>query len=413
MKHFILTALFVSLLGGQAFVAEPIPSWTQWRGNNREATNVALPKTFTEKPEIVWQKTMDGDGIAGVVGNSEVVIVADRNRLDSTDIFRCFDMKTGNERWKLEYPATSKLDFGNSPRATPLIAEDKAFLLGASGHLHAVELSTGKIVWQTTLRKSFNCETPHWGFTTSPLLIDGKLIVPPGALDAASGNVVWKSENAKTAGYASPILYSPHPNPLPEGEGTGKRQIIMYDSESLGGWDIATGKRLWELIPRFASDFNVPTPIQLDDNRLFVVTENNGARIYRFDKDGKIEPQPIAVQKEITPDSNSAVASGNRIYIVDSGLHCLDATDLKILWTLEDKVLNDYATLILGEERLLIGTYSGEVLLVDITASPGKIVGRFRPFAEDDVMLSHPAVIGKFLVLRSTSVVVCVRFPTE
>jgi hypothetical protein len=100
---------------------------------------------------------------------------------------------------------------------------------------------------------------------------------------------------------------------------------------------------------------------------------------------------------------------GNRIYVVHRGLHCLDGQDLTIHWTLEYDALDNYATLILGEDRLLIGTYSGEILLVDIAAVPGAVVSRFRPFEEDDVMLSHPAVIEDYLIVRSTSAVVCVK----
>ena len=359
---------------------------------------------------------MDGDGIAGVVGDGNIVVVADRNRLDSADIFRALDMKTGDQHWKLEYSTASKLDYGNSSRATPLIAGDRAFLLGATGHLHAVELSSGNVVWSTVLPRAFDGKMPSWGFSTSPLLVDetisggkltgGKLIVPPGApdaglvaLDAVTGNVVWKSENGRTAGYASPLVATLG----------GVRQIIFYDDRSLGGWDVATGKRLWELIPKHRNDFNVPTPIPLPGDRLFVVTENNGARIYRFHADGRIEPEPIALQEEVRPDSNSAVAAADRIYVVDGGLYCLDSTDLSILWTLEDDALNDFATLLLGDDRLLIGTYGGEILLIDISAVPGKIVSRFRPFDVDDVILSHPAVIGDCLVVRSTAAVVCVK----
>ena len=359
---------------------------------------------------------MDGDGIAGIVGNGDVVIVADRNRLDSADIFRALEMKTGEQRWQLEYTAASKLDYGNSPRATPLIAGDRVFLLGATGHLHAVELSSGKIVWNTVLPRGFGGKVPLWGFSTSPLLVDetivegkltgGKLIVAPGApdaglvaLDAVTGEVVWKSENGRPAGYASPLIATLG----------GVRQIIFYDEESLGGWNIDTGKRLWELIPKYRGDFNVPTPIPLTDDRLFVMTENNRARIYRFQAEGQIDPTPIALQDDVGPDSNSAVASADRIYVVDGGLHCLDGTTLNSLWKLEDRALNDYATLLLGDDRLLIGTYSGEILLVDISVAPGQIVSRFRPFDADDVMLSHPAILGGCLIDRSAAAVVCVR----
>jgi len=244
-------------------------------------------------------------------------------------------------------------------------------------------------------------------------LTGGKLIVPPGApdaglvaLDVVTGNVVWKSENGRMAGYASPLVATLG----------GVRQIIFYDERSLGGWELATGKRLWELVPKRRNDFNVPTPIPLPGDRLFVVTENNGARIYRFNTDGRIDPEPVALQEKVKPDSNSAVASADRIYVVDGKLCCLDGTDLTILGTLEDDALNDYATLLLGEDRLLIGTYNGEILLIDLSATrgnavavPGKIVSRFRPFEADDVILSHPAVIGDCLIVRSTTAVVCVK----
>jgi len=67
--------------------------------------------------------------------------------------------------------------------------------------------------------------------------MSGKLIVPPGApdaglvaLDAVTGSVLWKSTNGRPAGYASPLVATLG----------GVRQMIFYDDESLGGWDIAS-----------------------------------------------------------------------------------------------------------------------------------------------------------------------------
>ncbi len=390
--------------------------WPQWRGPNRLANQAVLPETLSETPEILWEKKLEGDGISGVVSDGSIVVVADRDVLDTSDIFRCLDFATGAERWQLKYSAPSNFDYGNAPRATPLLAGDRVFTLGASGQLHAVSLSSGKILWQTSLPSAFGGPIPQWGFAGSPLLIDavyegdalksGKLIVQPGAadaglaaLDALTGEVIWKSSPGRPAAYASPQLAS----------FAGVRQIIAYDAKSLGGWDPETGERLWELVPSRSGDFNVPTPIPLDERHLFVATENNKGRIYRFDDKGRIDPKPVFVQDELAHDSNTAVASEGRIYAADWALLCLDAGSLRILWTLEDDALGDYATLILGETRLLLSTHDGTVLLIDRTVEPGRIVSRWRPFGDDDVVLSHPVVLTNRLLVRSTSKIVCIR----
>ena len=80
----------------------------------------------------------------------------------------------------------------------------------------------------------------------------------------------------------------------------GKRQIVGYDKSSLGGWDVDTGKRLWRLAPPKKHDFNVPTPLVWQD-RLIVSTENNGTRVYDFNSDGTIIPEPIAQNAELAP----------------------------------------------------------------------------------------------------------------
>ena len=118
------------------------------------------------------------------------------------------------------------------------------------------------------------------------------------ALDIDSGDVVWKTPG-RLQGYGNLILAT----------FSGKRQIIGYDSETLGGWDIATGKRLWELRPEESNDFNVPVPVKIGD-RLLLATENNGTRFYRFNPDGTIIKKISAFNEDAVPDTASPVVVG-------------------------------------------------------------------------------------------------------
>jgi outer membrane protein assembly factor BamB len=138
--------------------------------------------------------------------------------------------------------------------------------------------SSGELIWELNLRDEFEMnDEPKWGACSNPLLTDGKLIVNPGSnkrvwlpSNPRQAKLIWRTAG-KPAGYGSLI----------SGKFGGVNQIVGHDASSLGGWDGATGKRLWTVRPEATNDFNVPTPIDLG-GQLLVTTENNGTRIYGF-----------------------------------------------------------------------------------------------------------------------------------
>ena len=92
----------------------------------------------------------------------------------------------GTVRWTLRYLASAKFDYGNAPRTTPLVSGDKVWLYGAAGHLHCVELTSGAVLWKKNVREEFKAVDDNaWGLCSSPLLVDGKLILNPGGLEAS------------------------------------------------------------------------------------------------------------------------------------------------------------------------------------------------------------------------------------
>ena len=343
-------------------------------------------------------------GLSGIAVSGRSLLVADRDALDENDIFRCLDAENGDELWKLEYRALGKLDYGNSPRATPLIHDGRAYLLGAFGDLHCVTIADGQVVWSMNIVQKFGAKLPKWGMSASPLIVDDKLIVNPGAKDASlvaldplTGKVRWQSPGSPAA-YASFIV----------GNFGGVRQIVGYDADSLGGWDPATGKRLWSLVPPEKGDFNVPTPIDCG-GQLLVTSENNGTRLYRFNRDGRIVPEPAASYPELAPNSSTPVLTNGRLFgCWADRLHCLDtAAGLKPLWTTEDETLTNFASFIATRERLLITTSRGELLLARIAGNQYKLLSRLSVFGPDANVLSHPALVGKRFYIRDGSEIRC------
>ncbi|MGL6073826.1 MAG: PQQ-binding-like beta-propeller repeat protein [Fimbriiglobus sp.] len=307
------------------------------------------------------------------------------------------DANTGKEVWAYSVPCKGNLDYGNSPRATPVVAESHVFVFGAFGNLACLDRKTGEPVWELGLQDEFPpTELPKWGTCSTPLLIKDKLIVNPGAKDASlvaleakSGKVLWKT-SGKAAGYGS-LIYA---------ELGGVNQIVGHDATTLGGWNPDTGERLWTLRPPVGNDFNVPTPIA-HNGQLIVSTENNGTRIYGFEK-GKIRPEPLAVNKKLGPDTHSPVLVGTRLFGVWRGLYCLDVTKkLRPIWTSENQAYQKYATIVATEERVLVMTLDAQFILVDAKAEEYVELARARWHPEEQGLYAHPAFVGKSVFLRT------------
>ncbi|MDB5387551.1 MAG: outer rane biosis protein BamB [Planctomycetaceae bacterium] len=346
---------------------------------------------------------MSNPALAGVAATRDTIIVADRDPADRVDIFRCFNAD-GSERWTIRYPAPGNLDYGNSSRATPLVHGDLVYLSGAQGHFHAVELATGKIRWKKHFQRDFGGpEKLSWGFCSSPLIADDRLVIHPGGPQAAivalapgTGETLWKSPG-RPPGHSSLLLAT----------FGGQKQIVGYDVESLGGWDLATGKRLWTLKPDRPGDFNVPTPIIGDEN-LIVATENNGARIYGFDAQGLINPKPLGRHDDLRPDCPSPVLANQRLFGVSGGLFCLDAPQhLTEIWHSDAEEFQEYASVIASPHYVLVTTLKGRLILVNARSDKFEKVSELQLFEDEAGLYAHPALVGRRLYVRGSKSLVC------
>ncbi len=381
--------------------------WPDWRGPHRNGFSQDVPRRLPSRLRLLWSRVLTGPGMSGLSVAEGCVVVADKSLDDSQDIFHCLDADTGRELWRLSYPAAGEMDFTNSPRATPVIWKGRVFLLGAFGHLHCVELHTGRVLWKRHLPTDFHAEVPSWGYSSTPLLVDGKLVVNPGAadaslvaLDAATGRLLWKTPG-EPAAYASFVLAAPN----------GRRQIVGYDAVSLGGWDPQTGRRLWKVVPELDGDYNVPTPLVLG-NRLLVATENNGTRLYEFDGQGRLRPQPVARSEELVPHTSTPVVCNGLVLGSDGRLVALDLKhNLRLAWSTDEDPFADYLSFVTDGRRVLVTCQSGRLCLLQPTASgPGRLacVDLFPDVAVTDRdVWSHPALVGNRFYVRNSLAVYC------
>jgi outer membrane protein assembly factor BamB len=385
--------------------------WPDWRGPGRKGFAPKLPAKLPVQLPRIWSAPLTGPPMAGAAVSGEYVVVPDKSSDGKQDIFHCLDTADGRELWRLAYEAPDDLEYTNAPRATPVIRDGLVYLQGALGHLHCVRLATGDIVWKRHLFDDFGAKRLTWGASVSPLLDGERLIVAPGAKDASvvaldrrTGAVLWK-----TSGHAA--AYSA----FVRGTFDGVEEIVGYDSAGIGGWDPATGRRLWEVIPPDGSDFNVTTPVIIGQ-QILLAGENNATRLHRFDGGGKLVAEPGVKNGDLAPDTCTPAVARGRIFSTAYGeLFCLDlANGLKTVWRQPGEMFHDHSNIVASEDRILIWTASGDLLLLDAAADEYRPVSHIRPFDEAHPdSLAHPAFAGDRIYLRSSKELVCFKLTGE
>lgn len=366
-----------------------------------------LPESFPQNWRPTWRAPLARGGLGGIAATQTHVFFGDRDVDDFHDVFRCLDASSGETKWEIHRLAIGALDYGNSPRATPLVWNDHVFFAGAHGHLLCVAIADGSVLWERHFGDDFPLdEELPWGYCGSPLLADGKLIVAPGnpnasviACDPKTGNTLWETPG-----------FGPSYGSLMVSELGGREQIVGHDAKTLGGWDLKTGERLWTVTPKRDGDFNVPTPV-IHQGRLIVSTENNALRMFSFKEDGTIHQEPIAIYNRLRTDMSSPVVIGDRLYCAKNLLFCLQikSDGFNELWRVRDRAIGDYASIIGSAERVLV-IGKGQLLLLRSDGDQ-RVIDHYNLPDEPGVEIySHPAVVGNRIYLRGKNGVVAYDF---
>ena len=139
-------------------------------------------------------------------------------------------------------------------------------------------------------------------------------------------------------------------------------------------------------------------------NKIFVVTENNGARVYSIEPTTGEYPYSLKLEASsdlLSGDSHSPVHVGNWVVGVDRDLIVLDPLDqLKEVARFSDVVLQKHCSLIVNEDRVWVCTGNGTQILLRVDASGVSELGRFQALDGVGEIFSHPAINNGLLYLR-------------
>ena len=367
-------------------------------------------------PQVLWRQPV-GAAWSGFAIVGERALTMEQN--GGEELVTCRDLATGNLLWSTANAGHYNTSIaGEGPRTTPTVQGNRVFSFGATGTLRCLDLETGKAIWTRDVMKDATLKAvPTWGFSSSPLVLDGKVIVsagagtpdgksveaaPPSSLlayDAATGAPVWKG-GSRPINYSSPFFLTI----------AGKPQIVMFNSEAISAHDPATGAVLWEY-PWGKGMPHVARPISVGANRvLFSSGYGVGSALLEIapGKDGKLAATEVWKTIRFQAKFSNPVERGGFVYGVSDGIFaCLDLKDGTVRW--KDGRYGHGQGLLVGEHYLQMTEIPGELVLLHPTPEGAHELARFRIF--DEKTWNPIALSGDLLVARNDREAACIRLP--
>ena len=417
--------------------------WPQWRGVHRDAVwheDGVVARFPADGLRVKWRAPVRGGFAGPVVAGGRVFVLdyeetAGSRTMDGTERLVALDEETGAVLWTREWPATYRnlqWKFATGPRATPAVAGDRVYVLGAAGMLSCFDTATGDLVWQIDTTADYDVTVPVYGVSQSPLVEGDHLIVLLGgepdakivAFDRETGEEAWRALDATSEpGYSSPIVI----------DAGGVRQLIVWHATAITSLDPETGDIYWNQDFMIGGGMAIATPVR--SGRYLVVSQFfNGSLMLALNPDrpaarvlwqgrnrGELPHQTDTLHALMS----TPIVSGDYLYGVGSygELRGIDATTGERLWQSDRMTVQkrfgtayfvrhgDRHFVTNDEGFLIIARFTPEGyqevdrtrLLRPTTRTRGGASGRWDDRA---VLWAHPAFANRHVVVRNDAEVV-------
>jgi outer membrane protein assembly factor BamB len=391
--------------------------WPQYGGADRDfvVDGATLAETWPAAgPQVAWRRTL-GTGYAGISVVGDTLYTSYRDGDD--EIVLAAATATGATRWQHRYPAPftaqMRMEHGAGPHTTPLVAGGRVFVVGVRGRLMALDAATGRELWSHELIDDLGGTPMDRGYASSPLAIDGNVIVSVGgrgqgvvAFDQATGARRWAAGDFDGS-YSSPFLVTLG----------GRDQIVLLGSDTVFGLDPANGRTLWSHRHPTQYELNISVPLwipQADDSGVLFVSSayDGGSRVLRLSlQDGATRVEELWAHKQMRVHISNAIPIDGAVYASngDFGPVPMTAVDLAtgdILW--RDRAVAR-ANLVRAGDDLLFLDEDGVLHLGSATREALVIRSKIDLF--ETRTWTGPTLVGKRLYARDQRDLVALDLP--
>ena len=366
--------------------------WPGFRGPERNGTvnGIRIGTDWSESPpKELWRRAI---GPACSSFSVRGTLLYTQEQRGEGEVISCYELASGKPVWKHGDRARFwDSHAGAGPRSTPTISGDRVYTLGATGILNVLEADTGSVVWSRQAAADIKAEIPGWGFSSSPLVVDGVVLVAISGTLAAyssdSGEPLWFGPDGG-AGYSSPHLFKID----------DVKQVVLMSEVGASAFAPVEGTLLWQFPwPKV----RIVQPARTaDGDLLFSGGEGKGMNrigISRGPGGWTVAERWKSVR--LRPNFNDFVVHRGHAFGLNGPiLTCIDIADGQRKW--RGGRYGGQLTLLAEQSLLLVLTEKGELALVEAIPDRFSELGRIP--AIEGKTWNHPVLVGNVLLVRNS-----------
>jgi outer membrane protein assembly factor BamB len=397
-----------------------------------------------EGPPLEWKKVVGTGYSAPSVSNGNLVL---HHRIKREEVVESMNPLTGKTVWTFKYPSNYIDPFGynNGPRCTPILTQDRCYILGAEGKLYCIGMQDGREIWMRDTAKDFNIPEAFFGVGSTPLLEDDKLIVMVGgqpnsgvvAFEASTGKTIWENVGKKTwdgerktgwrgepyiqwreyekqASYASPVAATIH----------GQRHILCLMRQGLVSLNPDTGEENFHFWfrARVNESVNAMNPVVSGDTILISAAYYRvGSVLLKVAPGGRSVTETWRSRALEVHWTTPVLHNGN-LYAFsgrnepDARFRCVEMATGKLVWDQDESWRKSYlappekygrGSAILADNKLIVMGEAGQLGLFRPNPVMAEEISKFQVPEMKYPCWTAPVLSNQKLYLRSESRLIC------
>lgn len=323
-----------------------------------------------------------------------------------------FDRKTGKQLWeKVARVATPHEghhpQYGSFASNSPVVDSKHLIAFFGSNGVYCYT-HDGQLLWE----KDFGIKlkmlmafgegvAPALDGNTLVLLFDHEADSFLVALDKNTGRELWRTPRPPGSSWANPLIVSVG----------GKKQVIVSATKFAAGYDLETGKLIWQA--KGLGRNTIPSPVFADGIAyLMSGYQSPNLLAIRLGGEGDLTGTDAVLWQNQRGNSYtpSPVLHEGKLYVLtDTGtLSCFDAKTGKPFYQQErlPKTYSFKSSPVGANGKLYLATEDGDVVVV-------RMGEKFEVLAtntlQDQVFISTPAIVDAEIYLRGQNTLFCIR----
>lgn len=387
-------------------LVETVPAeWPQYRGPAGDGSAPGGPTSLdwtSRTPAILWQ--IDVGPAWSSFAYSQGRLLTQEQRGDA-EYVSCYAADSGQLLWShADQSRFVEVVSGAGPRSTPAVQGGRVYAMGGRGIFNCLNEADGRLLWQHDFVDEYQASVPMWGFSGSPVVVDGLVVVFAGgagdkglvALDATTGELVW-SLASPGMNYTTPRLLTL----------AGQRCLLFGDGSGIRGIEPSSGKVLFQHKPQGWENAPMVDLQPLGPDSLLTAL-GDGAGMQRIDvslTDGQWKFTERWTSKRLRPSFNDSLIYKGSVYGFNQAVFsCIDAETGERRWQ-GGRYGFGQAILLPDSDCILVAAENGDAVLLKAAGEKLQELGRIP--ALNDKTWNHPIAVGDRAFLRNGRTALC------